>query len=58
MGGGGFSSFSSSSFGGGGGGGGGGRGNFKSVSTSTKIVNGRKITTKRYVKVDLKTFML
>ncbi|XP_050178653.1 dnaJ homolog subfamily B member 6 isoform X2 [Myiozetetes cayanensis] len=37
------SSFSSSSFGGG------GMGNFKSVSTSTKIVNGRKITTKRIV---------
>ncbi|XP_028288716.1 dnaJ homolog subfamily B member 6b isoform X2 [Parambassis ranga] len=45
MGGGGFTSFSSSSFGGGGG----GMGNFKSVSTSTKIVNGRKITTKRIV---------
>ncbi|MED6235656.1 DnaJ subfamily B member 6 [Ataeniobius toweri] len=50
MGGGGFTSFSSSSFGGsGGGGGGGGMGNFRSVSTSTKIVNGRKITTKRIV---------
>ncbi|XP_017262252.1 dnaJ homolog subfamily B member 6b isoform X2 [Kryptolebias marmoratus] len=48
MGGGGFTSFSSSSFGGGGGMGG-GMGNFKSVSTSTKIVNGRKITTKRIV---------
>ncbi|NWW81805.1 DNJB6 protein, partial [Climacteris rufus] len=35
------SSFSSTSFGGS------GMGNFKSVSTSTKIVNGRKITTKR-----------
>ncbi|KAI4891504.1 hypothetical protein NFI96_007311 [Prochilodus magdalenae] len=46
MGGGGFTSFSSSSFGGGGGGGGGG-GNFRSVSTSTKFINGRKITTKR-----------
>ncbi|XP_047424241.1 dnaJ homolog subfamily B member 6b isoform X2 [Mugil cephalus] len=46
MGGGGFTSFSSSSFGGGGGG---GMGNFKSVSTSTKFVNGRKITTKRIV---------
>ncbi|XP_015232960.1 PREDICTED: dnaJ homolog subfamily B member 6 isoform X1 [Cyprinodon variegatus] len=44
-GGGGFTSFSSSSFGGGGG----GMGNFRSVSTSTKIVNGRKITTKRIV---------
>ncbi|XP_029313346.1 dnaJ homolog subfamily B member 6b [Cottoperca gobio] len=54
MGGGGFTSFSSSSFGGGsvlggGGGGGGGMGNFKSVSTSTKFINGRKITTKRIV---------
>lgn len=39
---GGLTSFSSTSFGGG------GMGNFKSVSTSTKIVNGRKITTKRY----------
>ncbi|XP_056375544.1 dnaJ homolog subfamily B member 6 isoform X2 [Hyla sarda] len=38
---GGFSSFSSSSFGGS------GMGNFKSVSTSTKMINGRKITTKR-----------
>ncbi|XP_029955290.1 dnaJ homolog subfamily B member 6b isoform X3 [Salarias fasciatus] len=48
MGGGGFTSFSS--FGGGGsGGGGGGMGNFKSVSTSTKFINGRKITTKRIV---------
>uniref|UniRef100_M3ZU75 DnaJ heat shock protein family (Hsp40) member B6b n=1 Tax=Xiphophorus maculatus TaxID=8083 RepID=M3ZU75_XIPMA len=45
MGGGGFTSFSSSSFGGNGG----GMGNFRSVSTSTKIVNGRKITTKRIV---------
>lgn len=43
MGGGGFASFSSSSFGGGG-----GMGNFRSVSTSTKFVNGRRITTKRY----------
>lgn len=48
MGGGGFSGFSSSSYGGGGGGGGGGMGNFRSVSTSTKFVNGRRITTKRY----------
>ncbi|KAF3836616.1 hypothetical protein F7725_029174 [Dissostichus mawsoni] len=63
--GGGFASFSSSSFGGGGGGGmvgmvgggggmgggggGMGGGNFKSVSTSTKFINGRKITTKRIV---------
>lgn len=45
MGGGGFTSFSSTSFGGGGGG---SMGNFRSVSTSTKTVNGRKITTKRY----------
>ncbi|XP_044032715.1 dnaJ homolog subfamily B member 6b isoform X2 [Siniperca chuatsi] len=43
--GGGFTSFSSSSFGGGGG----GMGNFRSVSTSTKVINGRKITTKRIV---------
>ncbi|XP_061614645.1 dnaJ homolog subfamily B member 6b isoform X1 [Phyllopteryx taeniolatus] len=49
MGGGGFSSFSSSFGGGGGGGGGGGMANFKSVSTSTKFINGRKITTKRTV---------
>ncbi|XP_037312115.2 dnaJ homolog subfamily B member 6b isoform X2 [Pungitius pungitius] len=49
MGGGGLTSFSSSSFGGGGGGGGGGMGNFRSVSTSTKFINGRKITTKRIV---------
>uniref|UniRef100_A0A3Q2WCF7 DnaJ homolog subfamily B member 6-like n=1 Tax=Haplochromis burtoni TaxID=8153 RepID=A0A3Q2WCF7_HAPBU len=46
MGGGGFTSFSSTSFGGGGGG---SMGNFRSVSTSTKTVNGRKITTKRIV---------
>ncbi|KAF6737653.1 DnaJ-like protein subfamily B member 6 [Oryzias melastigma] len=44
MGGGGFASFSSSSFGSGMGG-----GNFRSMSTSTKIVNGRKITTKKIV---------
>ncbi|XP_023568505.1 dnaJ homolog subfamily B member 6 [Octodon degus] len=37
---GGLTSFSSTSFGGS------GMGNFKSISTSTKIVNGRKITTK------------
>ncbi|CAM4526183.1 unnamed protein product [Leuciscus chuanchicus] len=43
-GGGGFTSFSSSSFGGGG-----GMGNFRSVSTSTKFINGRRITTKRIV---------
>ncbi|XP_053323696.1 dnaJ homolog subfamily B member 6 isoform X2 [Spea bombifrons] len=40
---GGFTSFSSSSFGGS------GMGNFKSVSTSTKIINGKKVTTKRIV---------
>ncbi|XP_064410701.1 dnaJ homolog subfamily B member 6b isoform X2 [Latimeria chalumnae] len=43
IGGGGFSSFSSTSFGGS------GMGNFRSVSTSSKIVNGRKITTKRII---------
>ena len=47
MGGGGITSFSSSSFGGGGG----GMGNFRSVSTSTKFINGRKITTKRYLHI-------
>ncbi|XP_077480148.1 dnaJ homolog subfamily B member 6b isoform X3 [Stigmatopora argus] len=41
----GFTSFSSSF----GSGGGGGMGNFKSVSTSTKFINGKKITTKRTV---------
>ncbi|XP_040208630.1 dnaJ homolog subfamily B member 6 isoform X1 [Rana temporaria] len=40
---GGFTSFSSSSFGGS------GMGNFKSVSSSSKIINGRKVTTKRIV---------
>uniref|UniRef100_A0A670ZT00 DnaJ heat shock protein family (Hsp40) member B6 n=1 Tax=Pseudonaja textilis TaxID=8673 RepID=A0A670ZT00_PSETE len=40
---GGLTSFSSTSFGGS------GMGNFKSVSTSTKLVNGRKVTTKRIV---------
>lgn len=44
---GGLTSFSSTSFGGS------GMGNFKSVSTSTKIVNGRKITTKRYSDLNL-----
>lgn len=48
LGGGGFASFSSTSFGGGGGHGG-GMGNFRSVSTSTKIIDGRRITTKRYI---------
>ncbi|KAM7369822.1 hypothetical protein PAMP_011112 [Pampus punctatissimus] len=43
MGGGGFNSFSSSSLGSGGG------GNFRSESTSTKFINGKKITTKRIV---------
>lgn len=40
---GGLTSFSSTAFGGS------GMGNFKSISTSTKMVNGRKITTKRIV---------
>nr|XP_055190588.1 dnaJ homolog subfamily B member 6 [Nyctereutes procyonoides]XP_055190589.1 dnaJ homolog subfamily B member 6 [Nyctereutes procyonoides] len=40
---GGLTSFSSTTFGGS------GMGNFKSISTSTKMVNGRKITTKRIV---------
>ncbi|KAH0520319.1 DnaJ-like protein subfamily B member 6 [Microtus ochrogaster] len=40
---GGLTSFSTASFGGS------GMGNFKSISTSTKIVNGKKITTKRIV---------
>ncbi|XP_055990816.1 dnaJ homolog subfamily B member 6 [Sorex fumeus] len=40
---GGLTSFSSSAFGGS------GTGSFKSISTSTKIVNGRKVTTKRIV---------
>uniref|UniRef100_A0A3P9J145 J domain-containing protein n=2 Tax=Oryzias latipes TaxID=8090 RepID=A0A3P9J145_ORYLA len=44
--GGGLTSFSSTSYGRGGGG---SMGNFRSVSTSTKTVNGRKITTKRIV---------
>ncbi|XP_044102863.1 dnaJ homolog subfamily B member 6 isoform X1 [Neovison vison] len=39
----GLTSFSSAAFGGS------GMGNFKSISTSTKMVNGRKITTKRIV---------
>ncbi|EHB03107.1 DnaJ-like protein subfamily B member 6-B [Heterocephalus glaber] len=43
---GGLPSFSSTSFGGS------GMGNVKSISTSTKIVNGRKITTKRIVEND------
>uniref|UniRef100_A0A3B3I5Q3 J domain-containing protein n=1 Tax=Oryzias latipes TaxID=8090 RepID=A0A3B3I5Q3_ORYLA len=46
LGGGGLTSFSSTSYGRGGGG---SMGNFRSVSTSTKTVNGRKITTKRIV---------
>ncbi|XP_073666244.1 dnaJ homolog subfamily B member 6 isoform X3 [Tursiops truncatus] len=40
---GGLTSFSSTAFGGS------GMGNYKSISTSTKVVNGRKITTKRIV---------
>lgn len=40
---GGLTSFSSASYGGS------GMGNFKSISTSTKIINGKKITTKRIV---------
>ncbi|XP_056317883.1 dnaJ homolog subfamily B member 6b [Danio aesculapii] len=44
MGGGSFSSFSSSPFGGGG-----GMTNFTSISTSTKFINGKRITTKRIV---------
>lgn len=40
---GGLTSFSSTAFGGS------GMGNYKSISTSTKMVNGRKITTKRIV---------
>lgn len=32
---------------------GGGMGNFKSVSTSTRIVNGKRTTTKKYVKPSL-----
>lgn len=28
-------------------------GNFRSVSTSTKFINGRKITTKRYLNIHL-----
>ncbi|XP_072796122.1 dnaJ homolog subfamily B member 6-like [Vicugna pacos] len=43
---GGIMSFSSAAFGGG------GMGNYKSVSTSTKMVNGRKITAKRIVEND------
>ncbi|KAG9348043.1 hypothetical protein JZ751_004063 [Albula glossodonta] len=43
----GFTSFSSSSFGGNNGVG--GSGNFRSVSTSTQMINGKKITTKRII---------
>ena len=42
-----FTSFSSSAFGGPTSGGGGGGGNFKSTSTSTKFVNGKKIVTRK-----------
>ncbi|CAH1238293.1 DNAJB2 [Branchiostoma lanceolatum] len=49
---GGFTSFSSSSFGGSGGNRG---GNFKSTSTSTKYVNGRKVTTRRIVENGVET---
>ncbi|XP_035688150.1 dnaJ homolog subfamily B member 6-like isoform X4 [Branchiostoma floridae] len=48
---GGFTSFSSSSFGGSGNRG----GNFKSTSTSTKYVNGRKVTTRRIVENGVET---
>ncbi|XP_053374399.1 dnaJ homolog subfamily B member 6-like isoform X2 [Mercenaria mercenaria] len=50
----GFTSFSSTSFGGGGGGGGGGA-NFRSTSTSTKMVNGKKVVTKKVVENGLET---
>eukprot|EP00058_Branchiostoma_floridae_P009642 XP_002595130.1 hypothetical protein BRAFLDRAFT_67912 [Branchiostoma floridae] len=46
-----FTSFSSSSFGGSGNRG----GNFKSTSTSTKYVNGRKVTTRRIVENGVET---
>ena len=46
----GATTFSSSSFGGASGGGG---GNYRSTSTSTKIVNGRRIVTKKYVMSDV-----
>jgi len=49
----GFSSFSSSSFGGSMGGGGGG--NFRSTSTSTKFVNGKKIVTKKVMENGVET---
>ncbi|WAQ93467.1 DNJB6-like protein [Mya arenaria] len=49
----GFSSFSSTSFGGGGGGGGGG--NFRSTSTSSKMVNGKKVVTKKVVENGVET---
>lgn len=32
---------------------GGGMGNFKSVSTSTRIINGKRTTTKKYVMLSL-----
>ncbi|KAL4222461.1 DnaJ subfamily B member 6 [Mactra antiquata] len=48
----GFTSFSSTSFGGGGGGGG---GNFRSTSTSTKMVNGKKVVTKKVVENGVET---
>lgn len=47
----GFSSFSSTSFGGGGGGG----NNFRSTSTSTKMVNGKKVVTKKVVENGVET---
>lgn len=50
-----FTSFSSSStFGGGGGGGG---GNVKKTSTSTRFINGKKVTTKKIIEGDRETVM-
>ncbi|XP_052258601.1 dnaJ homolog subfamily B member 6-like isoform X2 [Dreissena polymorpha] len=47
----GFTSFSSTSFGGGGGGG----GNFRSTSTSTKMINGKRVITKKVVENGVET---
>lgn len=52
----GFTSFSSTSFGGGGGGGGGG--NFRSTSTSTKMVNGKKVVTRKIVENGQETVLV
>lgn len=54
----GFTSISTVNTFGGGGGGGGGGGRFKRTSTSTSIVNGKKITTKKFVDLNYLNYFI